>query len=121
MLINLIVSVSQKTAGAVCSSADWTLDPEELASKFSKKTKALFLNNPNNPLGKVPIWLLCTLLLLRNSVHLLSMSLCLIRPMHVIQIATRHITNSVRHLHYVFCFCQSGVNVTVSDLIVILL
>ncbi|KAG9483178.1 kynurenine--oxoglutarate transaminase 3 isoform X2 [Eleutherodactylus coqui] len=35
------------------SSGDWTLDPEELASKFSPRTKAIILNTPNNPLGKV--------------------------------------------------------------------
>ncbi|KAK2191582.1 hypothetical protein NP493_50g00009 [Ridgeia piscesae] len=35
------------------SSADWKLDPDELASKFNEKTKVIFLNNPNNPLGKV--------------------------------------------------------------------
>ncbi|KAE8610674.1 hypothetical protein XENTR_v10012201 [Xenopus tropicalis] len=37
----------------VMSSADWTLDPEELASKFSPRTKAIILNTPNNPMGKV--------------------------------------------------------------------
>ncbi|XP_067931395.1 kynurenine aminotransferase-like [Watersipora subatra] len=35
------------------SSADWALDPQELESKFSAKTKLLILNNPNNPIGKV--------------------------------------------------------------------
>ncbi|NWX96836.1 KAT1 transaminase, partial [Nothoprocta ornata] len=40
-------------AGKPMSSADWQLDPAELASKFSKRTKALVLNSPNNPLGKV--------------------------------------------------------------------
>ena len=35
------------------TSADWKLDPEELASKFNSKTKLIVLNNPNNPLGKV--------------------------------------------------------------------
>ncbi|KAK3087118.1 hypothetical protein FSP39_001906 [Pinctada imbricata] len=37
----------------VLSSADWKLDPQELESKFSNKTKALIINNPNNPVGKV--------------------------------------------------------------------
>ena len=41
-----------KTEG-VTSSGDWKLDPKELESKFSEKTKAVFINNPNNPLGKV--------------------------------------------------------------------
>ncbi|XP_010141919.1 PREDICTED: LOW QUALITY PROTEIN: kynurenine--oxoglutarate transaminase 1 [Buceros rhinoceros silvestris] len=39
--------------GKLMSSADWQLDPAELASKFSKQTKAIVLNSPNNPLGKV--------------------------------------------------------------------
>lgn len=39
--------------GAVLSSADWVLSAEELASKFSPRTKAIVINTPNNPLGKV--------------------------------------------------------------------
>ncbi|XP_048772556.1 kynurenine--oxoglutarate transaminase 3-like isoform X1 [Ostrea edulis] len=39
--------------GQVTSSRDWKLDPKELESKFSEKTKAVFINNPNNPVGKV--------------------------------------------------------------------
>ncbi|XP_073909162.1 kynurenine--oxoglutarate transaminase 1 isoform X3 [Castor canadensis] len=39
--------------GKLNSSGDWQLDPTELASKFSPRTKALVLNTPNNPLGKV--------------------------------------------------------------------
>uniref|UniRef100_A0A9J8B0G7 Kynurenine aminotransferase 1 n=2 Tax=Cyprinus carpio TaxID=7962 RepID=A0A9J8B0G7_CYPCA len=39
--------------GPVLSSADWVLSPEELASKFSPRTKAIVINTPNNPLGKV--------------------------------------------------------------------
>jgi len=39
--------------GSQQSSADWKLDPEELESKINSKTKVLFFNNPNNPLGKV--------------------------------------------------------------------
>jgi len=35
------------------SSADWTLDPDELEAAFSEKTKAIIINTPNNPLGKV--------------------------------------------------------------------
>ncbi|XP_039618488.1 kynurenine--oxoglutarate transaminase 1-like isoform X3 [Polypterus senegalus] len=35
------------------SSGDWALDPDELASKFTERTKAIVLNTPNNPLGKV--------------------------------------------------------------------
>lgn len=42
-----------KTSGGVLSSADWKLDPAELESKFSDKTKLIFLNTPNNPVGKM--------------------------------------------------------------------
>ncbi|XP_012577039.1 PREDICTED: kynurenine--oxoglutarate transaminase 1 isoform X3 [Condylura cristata] len=39
--------------GKLENSSNWRLDPEELASKFSPRTKVLILNTPNNPLGKV--------------------------------------------------------------------
>jgi len=39
--------------GSIISSADWKLDPEELASKFNSNTKMIIINTPNNPLGKV--------------------------------------------------------------------
>lgn len=32
---------------------DWTFDPEELRRAFSTRTKAIILNSPNNPTGKV--------------------------------------------------------------------
>ena len=32
---------------------DWSFDPEELAAAFSPATKAIILNTPNNPTGKV--------------------------------------------------------------------
>ncbi len=32
---------------------DWTFDPDELRRAFSSKTKAIILNSPNNPTGKV--------------------------------------------------------------------
>jgi len=32
---------------------DWTFDPDELRRAFSPKTKAVILNSPNNPTGKV--------------------------------------------------------------------
>src|SRR5438445_8504469 len=35
------------------SHADWTFDPDELAAAFNDKTKAIILNTPNNPTGKV--------------------------------------------------------------------
>ena len=32
---------------------DWTFDPAELAAAFSNKTRAIIINTPNNPTGKV--------------------------------------------------------------------
>ena len=32
---------------------DWTFDPDELAAAFNENTKAIILNSPNNPTGKV--------------------------------------------------------------------
>jgi aspartate/methionine/tyrosine aminotransferase len=32
---------------------DWSFDPEELAKAFSNRTKAIVINTPNNPTGKV--------------------------------------------------------------------
>jgi aminotransferase len=32
---------------------DWTFDPQELASAFNARTRAVILNTPNNPTGKV--------------------------------------------------------------------
>ena len=46
----------QTVSGPVTSSADWKLDSEELAKLFNSKTKAIIINNPNNPLGKVPFF-----------------------------------------------------------------
>ncbi|OCT85191.1 hypothetical protein XELAEV_18023355mg [Xenopus laevis] len=43
----------KSSGNGVMSSSDWTLDPDELASKFSPRTKAIILNTPNNPMGKV--------------------------------------------------------------------
>ncbi|KAG7238590.1 hypothetical protein INR49_030664 [Caranx melampygus] len=40
-------------AGAILSSGDWVLSAEELASKITPRTKAIVINTPNNPLGKV--------------------------------------------------------------------
>ncbi|XP_021111078.1 kynurenine--oxoglutarate transaminase 3 isoform X2 [Heterocephalus glaber] len=44
---------SKAVCGKKWSSSDWTLDPQELESKFNSKTKAIILNTPHNPLGKV--------------------------------------------------------------------
>ncbi len=32
---------------------DWTFDPDELRAAFNSRTKAIILNSPNNPTGKV--------------------------------------------------------------------
>uniref|UniRef100_H3C1C4 Kynurenine aminotransferase 1 n=1 Tax=Tetraodon nigroviridis TaxID=99883 RepID=H3C1C4_TETNG len=47
------IPLRPKDTGAVVSSGDWVLSPEELASKFTPRTKAIVINTPNNPLGKV--------------------------------------------------------------------
>ena len=43
----------QKSSGEVSHSSDWVLDEAELTSKFTACTKAIIVNTPNNPLGKV--------------------------------------------------------------------
>lgn len=43
----------QKSGKKTITSADWYLDPEELSEKFNSKTKAIIINTPNNPVGKV--------------------------------------------------------------------
>src|SRR5262249_53224976 len=32
---------------------DWAFDPDELAAAFSNRTRAIIINTPNNPTGKV--------------------------------------------------------------------
>nr|XP_049594311.1 kynurenine--oxoglutarate transaminase 1 [Syngnathus scovelli] len=39
--------------GGALSSGDWVLSSDELAAKFTPRTKAIVINTPNNPLGKV--------------------------------------------------------------------
>jgi aminotransferase len=39
--------------GAGGAEPEWTFDPDELASVFNDRTKAVILNSPNNPTGKV--------------------------------------------------------------------
>jgi len=50
------VFIPLRPHGQVTSSKDWRLDPKELRSKFSDKTKLFLLNTPNNPLGKSSIF-----------------------------------------------------------------
>ncbi len=45
-------------SGAVCRfvrlrAPDWNFDPEELRAAFTKRTRAVILNTPNNPTGRV--------------------------------------------------------------------
>ena len=63
LILNIYLTCQCKSEPPM-SSADWKLDPEELASKFNDKTKAIFLNNPNNPVGKVQDVCLCPSLML---------------------------------------------------------
>ncbi|XP_046695304.1 kynurenine--oxoglutarate transaminase 3-like [Silurus meridionalis] len=43
----------KKFISPTVSRADWGFCSEELASKFNSNTKAIIINTPNNPLGKV--------------------------------------------------------------------
>jgi len=45
------VKLREPRAGA--KGSDWTYDPAELAAAFSNKTRAIIINTPNNPTGKV--------------------------------------------------------------------
>ena len=41
------------TDNGFCRSSDWVWDDAELEAAFSSKTKALIINTPSNPLGKI--------------------------------------------------------------------
>ncbi|XP_075870030.1 kynurenine--oxoglutarate transaminase 1-like [Nelusetta ayraudi] len=43
----------RNSGSGALSSGEWVLSAEELASKFTPRTKAIVINTPNNPLGKV--------------------------------------------------------------------
>lgn len=50
----VVKSIALKpTKSGVVSSADWKFDAAEFEKLFSNKTKALIVNTPHNPLGKV--------------------------------------------------------------------
>uniref|UniRef100_A0A665W8P9 Kynurenine--oxoglutarate transaminase 3 n=3 Tax=Echeneis naucrates TaxID=173247 RepID=A0A665W8P9_ECHNA len=49
----VLIPLRLKSGKKTITSADWFLDPEELSSKFNSKTKAIIINTPNNPIGKV--------------------------------------------------------------------
>jgi aminotransferase len=45
--------VTLREPDALAGRTEWTFDAEQLASAFNDKTKAIILNTPNNPTGKV--------------------------------------------------------------------
>ncbi|XP_017280705.1 kynurenine--oxoglutarate transaminase 3 [Kryptolebias marmoratus] len=49
----VLIPLRLKSGKKTVTSADWYLDPEELSGKFNSKTKAIIINTPNNPIGKV--------------------------------------------------------------------
>ncbi|TKS74114.1 Kynurenine--oxoglutarate transaminase 3 [Collichthys lucidus] len=49
----VLIPLHLKSGKKTITSADWYLDPDELSSKFNSKTKAIIINTPNNPIGKV--------------------------------------------------------------------
>jgi len=42
-----------EAATSLGAGGDWSFDPDELAAAFNDKTKAIIINTPNNPTGKV--------------------------------------------------------------------
>jgi aspartate/methionine/tyrosine aminotransferase len=44
---------SRAGSGAAGDSLDWRFDPDELRAAFNEKTKAIIINTPHNPTGKV--------------------------------------------------------------------
>uniref|UniRef100_A0A3Q1CN97 Kynurenine--oxoglutarate transaminase 3 n=1 Tax=Amphiprion ocellaris TaxID=80972 RepID=A0A3Q1CN97_AMPOC len=49
----VFIPLRLKPGKKTITSADWFLDPDELSSKFNSKTKAIIINTPNNPIGKI--------------------------------------------------------------------
>jgi aspartate/methionine/tyrosine aminotransferase len=45
--------ITLREPDALAGRTEWTFDPAELANAFNDKTKAIILNTPNNPTGKV--------------------------------------------------------------------
>ncbi|XP_067892821.1 kynurenine--oxoglutarate transaminase 3 [Heterodontus francisci] len=45
--------IQENVEQGMSDSGDWELNAEELASKFNSRTKAIIINTPNNPLGKI--------------------------------------------------------------------
>uniref|UniRef100_A0A3P9L863 Kynurenine--oxoglutarate transaminase 3 n=1 Tax=Oryzias latipes TaxID=8090 RepID=A0A3P9L863_ORYLA len=49
----VLIPLRPKPGKIPTSSTDWYLDPDELSRKFNSRTKAIIINTPNNPIGKV--------------------------------------------------------------------
>uniref|UniRef100_A0A1A8NU10 Kynurenine--oxoglutarate transaminase 3 n=1 Tax=Nothobranchius pienaari TaxID=704102 RepID=A0A1A8NU10_9TELE len=49
----VLIPLRPKSGTKTVTSADWFLDPDELSDKFTSRTKAIIINTPNNPTGKV--------------------------------------------------------------------
>ncbi|KAF7205140.1 kynurenine--oxoglutarate transaminase 3 isoform X1 [Nothobranchius furzeri] len=49
----VLIPLRPKSGTKTVTSADWYLDPDELSDKFTSRTKAIIINTPNNPIGKV--------------------------------------------------------------------
>src|SRR5215510_403131 len=47
------VTLYPQASGASGDSNEWRFDPDELRAAFSEKTKAMIINTPHNPTGKV--------------------------------------------------------------------
>ena len=45
--------VTLRPSTSLGAGAEWSFDPDELAAAFNDRTKAIILNTPNNPTGKV--------------------------------------------------------------------
>lgn len=53
-MLPLTIIIQDKGDGRYpLTSSGWVLDMDELKRAFTPKTKAIILNNPNNPIGKV--------------------------------------------------------------------
>ncbi|XP_069795223.1 kynurenine--oxoglutarate transaminase 3-like isoform X2 [Narcine bancroftii] len=51
--VPIFISLKPRQEEDVSGSGDWILNPDELASKFNSRTKAIIINTPNNPVGKI--------------------------------------------------------------------
>jgi aspartate/methionine/tyrosine aminotransferase len=47
------VTLHEPSSSTAFGATSWTFDPDELAAAFNDRTRAIILNTPNNPTGKV--------------------------------------------------------------------